>query len=133
MILRYYDIPILRGELSFFIHVLDQSSSLNQVVGDGVKHTVDVTATPWGGVYFGNLHELIDGYGDRDAGECHHLSNGYLHDDDIHIGKTGEIPIAGSLRHVSLIFVSIHNGGAEQLLRVILVIVITVFGQQALA
>ena len=57
-------------------------------MGNGVKHTVDIACTAWGRVDLGQLDILVDGHTDGDRREGHHLGNGYLHDDDIHVGQT---------------------------------------------
>ena len=67
-------------------HARHQAPCLNEMAGDGVEHTVDVAAALRGGVELGNVDELVDGDADGNGGEGHHLSDGYLHNDDVHVG-----------------------------------------------
>ena len=102
------------------------------MTGDGIEHTVDISAAARRTVQFGEVDILVDGNCHRDVRECEHLGNGNLHDDDIHIGQTGEIPVTARLAHIVLIVVSIENRSPEELDGKITVFLVTVFRQQFL-
>ena len=61
---------------------------------DGVEHAVDVAAALGGGVELGEFYVFVDAHADGDVGEGEYLGEGYLHDDHVHVGQAGEVPVA---------------------------------------
>ena len=110
--------------------MLEQTACLDKVASDAVEHAVDVTAALTGGVEFGDIHVFVDAHADGDVGEGHHLGDGNLHDDDVHIGQAGEVPVTGGLAHETLVLGIVKDGSAEQLAGVILLFVAVPLGQQ---
>ena len=76
------------------LDVLHQATCLNKVTRDGIEHAVDVTATLRGRVEFGNLYVFVNADTDGHIGQGHHLCDGYLHQDNVHIGQAREVPVA---------------------------------------
>lgn len=62
--------------------------AVDELAADAVEHTINVTAASRSAVCLGEVYILVDRDGSRDAREVHHLSDGNLHDNHIHIGKT---------------------------------------------
>ena len=114
------------------LHGLAHQAGLVEVAGEIVEHAVDVASTTWGGVELGQIHIFIDGHGDGNGREGEQLGNGDLHDDDVHVRHTREIPVARVFAHVALIGVGVENGGAEELACKFLVFNVGVLGQQLL-
>ena len=69
-------------------HLLLDEVAADELAADAVEHTVNVTAASRSAVCLGEVYILVDRDGSRDAREVHHLSDGNLHDNHIHIGKT---------------------------------------------
>ena len=105
---------------------------MDEVTGNGIEHAVDVSAASWGRVELGNIDILIDADANGDAGTGEHLGNGNLHDDNVHVGQSREVPVVGGLAHVVLVLVGIEYGGTEQLTGIFLVLLAVVLGQQLL-
>ena len=116
----------------FQFHLLKQFACFNQVACNGIEHTIDIAGTAWRRVELSQLNELVDSYADGDAGECEHLCNGNLHDDNIHVGQTGEVPILRSFCHHVLIIISIKYSGSEEFACIVFLFLRVVFGQQLL-
>ena len=71
-----------------FRHLLLDEVAADEFAADAVEHTVNVTAASRSAVCLGEVYILVDRDGSRDAREVHHLGDGNLHDNHIHIGKT---------------------------------------------
>ena len=69
-------------------HLLLDEVAADELAADIVEHTVNITAASRSAVCLGKFYILVDSDGSRDAREVHHLSDGNLHDNHIHIGKT---------------------------------------------
>ena len=69
-------------------HLLLDEVAADEFAADAVEHTVNVTAASRSAVCLGEVYILVDRDGSRDAREVHHLGDGNLHDNHIHIGKT---------------------------------------------
>ena len=69
-------------------HLLLDEVAADELAADAVEHTVNITAAARSAVCLGKFYILVDSDSSRDAREVHHLSDGNLHDNHIHIGKT---------------------------------------------
>ena len=69
-------------------HLLLDEVAADELAADAVEHTVNITAASRSAVCLGKFYILVDSDGSRDAREVHNLSDGNLHDNYIHIGKT---------------------------------------------
>lgn len=69
-------------------HLLLDEVAADELAADVVDHTVNITAASRSAVCLGKFYILVDSDGSRDAREVHNLSDGNLHDNYIHIGKT---------------------------------------------
>ena len=99
---------------------------------DGIEHAVDVPAAARRAVQLRKVDVFVDGHRHRDVRECEHLGDGDLHDDDIHVGQPGEIPVAARLAHVMLVVVGIEDRSPEELDGKVPVLLVPVLRQQLL-